>query len=125
MMNTTEKKMTYVDALTAAIACEALPTDVREKLDMLRAQQVKRNTAEKKPTAKQVANEALVEQVYKIIEMAGHPVTVTDIMEVGVCDEGVSNQKCSALVKKLVDAGRVVRTLDKRKAYFSLPEADC
>lgn len=122
MMNTTEKKMTYVDALTAAIACEALPADVREKLDMLRAQQVKRNTAD---TAKQVANEALVEQVYKIIEMAGHPVTVTDIMEVGVCDDGVSNQKCSALVKKLVDAGRVIRTIEKRKAYFSLPKADC
>ena len=37
-------------------------------------------------------------------------------------DEIKSSQKVSALVKKLKDAGRVVRVDDKKKAYFSIAE---
>ena len=33
-----------------------------------------------------------------------------------------SNQKLSALLKKLVDAGRVIKTVDKKKSYFSVAE---
>lgn len=118
MMNT-EKKMTYVDALTFAIENGNLPTEVANKLDALRTQQVKRNTAEKKPTAKQVANEVLAEQVFEILQ----PVTISDILATGRTDNSVSNQKASALVKMLVDAGRVERITDKRRAYFKVKES--
>ena len=31
-----------------------------------------------------------------------------------------SNQKLSALMKKLVESGRVAKTTDKKKSYFSI-----
>jgi DNA-binding transcriptional regulator GbsR (MarR family) len=34
----------------------------------------------------------------------------------------MSNQKVSALMKKLKDAGRVNKVDDKKKAYFSIAE---
>lgn len=33
-----------------------------------------------------------------------------------------SNQKLSALLKQMVDNGEVVRTMDKKKAYFEVAE---
>lgn len=117
MTNTAEKKMTYVSALSFVLSNCDLPEDVASKLDMLRAQQEKRNSAEKKPTKTQLANETLAEQVFEVVCAAGHPVTVSEVLELGALN--MSNQKCSALMKKLVDAGRVVKTMEKRKAYFA------
>jgi DNA-binding transcriptional regulator GbsR (MarR family) len=47
---------------------------------------------------------------------------VTEIQkEIPECAE-LSNQKVSALIRQLKDAGLVVKTEDKRKSYFSLVE---
>ena len=78
--------------------------------------------ASKKRTGKtkvQKENEVIVENLYELIDDT--PATVTEIYEKAKDTvEGVtSSQKVSALIKKLVDAGRVVRTEDKKKAYFS------
>lgn len=73
-------------------------------------------------TKTQKANEKLVEVVYEAIANAGHPVTVTELFKVVENDEIQSAQKVSALVKKLVDAERVVRVEDKKKAYFTIAE---
>lgn len=74
-------------------------------------------------TKTQKANEKLVEVVYEAIANAGHPVTVTELFKmVEDGDEIKSAQKVSALVKKLVDAERVVRVEDKKKAYFTIAE---
>ena len=73
-------------------------------------------------TKTQKENEKLVEVVFEAITNAGHPVTVTELFKAVESDEIKSAQKVSALVKKLVDAGRVTRTEDKKKAYFSIAE---
>ena len=73
-------------------------------------------------TKTQKENEKLVEVVFEGIANAGHPVTVTELFKAVESDEIKSAQKVSALVKKLVDAGRVTRTEDKKKAYFSIAE---
>ena len=52
------KTLTYVDALNVALSAD-LPEDVKAKLTALRDQTAKRNSAERKPTKAQVANEAL------------------------------------------------------------------
>jgi hypothetical protein len=75
-------------------------------------------------TKVQKANEGLIEVIYNAIVEAGKPVTVTEIYEVVKSDEITSPQKVSALVKKLVDAERVVRTEEKKKAYFSVAVAE-
>lgn len=78
----------------------------------------KRNTQ----TKTQKANEGLVEVVYNAIAEAGKAVTVTELFEIVKNDEIKSAQKTSALVKKLVDAGRVARAEEKNKAYFTIAE---
>ena len=75
-------------------------------------------------TKVQKANEGLIEIIYNAIAEAGKPVTVTEIYEMVKSDEITSPQKVSALVKKLVDAERVVRTEEKKKAYFSVAIAE-
>lgn len=79
----------------------------------------KKASAEKKPTAVQVANEGIKAAIVGAME-ANTLYTVTDIQKsVAECGE-LSNQRVSALLRQLVESGAVVRTEDKRKAYFSL-----
>lgn len=73
-------------------------------------------------TKTQKENEKLVEVVFDAIANAGHPVTVTELFKAVESDEIKSAQKVSALVKKLVDAGRVTRIEDKKKAFFTIAE---
>lgn len=117
MKNT--EKLTYVDALTVAIDCVALPEDVREKLDALRAQQMKRNSADKKPTKTQQANEALKASLLELLQVADKPLTVSEVLQMANHPALTSNQKVAALLRQMKDEGSVVRTEEKRKAYFS------
>lgn len=73
-------------------------------------------------TKVQKANEGLVEVIYEAIAAAERPVTVTEIFEMVKSDEIKSAQKTSALVKKLKDAGRIVRVEEKKQAYFTIAE---
>ena len=79
----------------------------------------KKSTAEKKPTAVQVANEGIKADIAEGM-VANTLYTVTDIQKgIPACAE-LSNQRVSALLRQMVGAGVIVRTEDKRKAYFSL-----
>jgi hypothetical protein len=98
--------------------CPDLPEDVAEKLTALKAQTEKRNSAERKPTAKQVANLDLAEHVVEVLKVATAPMTVTEIMAQDDTLSALSNQKVSALIRGLGD--RVVKTVDKRVSKFSL-----
>ena len=64
-------------------------------------------------------NEVLVERVYEALVAVAKPVTVTELQAVEGMNE-FSNQKLSALLKKLVDTSRVTKTIDKKKSYFSV-----
>ena len=79
----------------------------------------RKNSTDKKPTAQQTANEAI--KVAILDNMAeGKMYTITDLIKnVPECAD-LTNQRVSALVRQLVDDKVVVRTEDKRKAYFSL-----
>ena len=103
-------KMTYVSALDVAI--NAVSDDaVKEKLTALRAQIEKKNSAERKPTKAQVANDALKGEIVGWLSDAH---TATEVAE----NFGISNQKASALLTALVKGGQVERTVEKRKAFF-------
>ena len=81
----------------------------------------KKNSAEKKPTAQQVANDSVKQAIIDGME-SGKAYTITDIIKsVDACAD-LTNQRVSALMRQLKDAGVVVRTEDKRKAYFTLAE---
>ena len=74
-------------------------------------------------TKAQKENVELMEVVYnKLAEMA-RPATATEIFNELRDNEAItSNQKVSALLKKLVDEERVVKTADKKKSYFSIAD---
>ena len=83
----------------------------------------KKNSAEKKPTAQQTANAGIQTAILENMEV-NRLYTITEIIKsVPECAD-LTNQRVSALVRQLVDAGKVIRTEDKRKAYFSLATED-
>lgn len=73
-------------------------------------------------TATQKENEVLVERLYEVLAEIGRPVTVSELQKENEEFGAMSNQKVSALMKKLTDANRVVKTPDKKKSYFSIAE---
>jgi predicted transcriptional regulator len=48
--------------------------------------------------------------------------TVSEIMTHSMELAALSNQKVASLVRQMVEAGVLVRTEEKRKAYFSLAQ---
>ena len=73
-------------------------------------------------TATQKENEVLVEKLYAVLAEIGRPVTVSELQAENEEFGAMSNQKVSALMKKLTDANRVTKTPDKKKSYFSIAE---
>lgn len=79
----------------------------------------RKNSSEKKPTAQQTQNEVIKTAIAEGMT-ANRLYTVTEIQkEIAECAE-LSNQRVSALLRQMKDDGIVVRTEDKRKAYFSI-----
>ena len=117
----THKKITKRDRFTALLNMVEVKADpemvafIEHELELL----AKKNSTEKKPTAQQTANEGIKTAIVSAME-ENHLYTVTEIQKmVTECAE-LSNQRVSALLRQLKDDGVVVRTEDKRKAYFSL-----
>ena len=117
-MNT--NKTTYIAALTYAIENLAdAPQDVLDKLVTLRGQHENRgNYISKKSIADAEQNAAKREQIYNVLAANGK-MTISEIM---AADPSIapSNQKVTSLMRGLVDEGRVVKTIEKRKSYFAI-----
>lgn len=82
----------------------------------------KKNSADKKPTAQQEANATIKADILSVMEANPKQLfTVSELLKkVPNLPDTMTNQRMSALVRQMVDAGQVKRTEDKRKAYFSL-----
>lgn len=113
-----EKKMTYAVAIDKAI--EAVGAgEVADRLTDLKAVLAKR--AEKRSEKKDTAQEQIKTEIASVLGLVGKPVTVTEILAQGVLGADVSAQRVSAMLKKMVEIdGTVVKTIDKKKSYFSL-----
>ena len=76
----------------------------------------KKNSAEKKPTAQQVANAGIVEAIYEAMT-PDRLYTITEIIkEVPACAD-LTNQRVSAVIRGELGV-KFERVEDKRKAYF-------
>ena len=73
-------------------------------------------------TKNQKDNEVIKEVMLEILAGLDEAVTITDFIKVDERMAGYSNQKVSALMKQLVDAGKVVKTSEKKKSYFKLAD---
>ena len=115
------KKMTKADYFRQIMANYPLNEDekafVEHELELL----AKKNSAEKKPTAQQMANKSIKEAILNGME-SGVLYTITDLIKtIPECAE-LTNQRVSAIVRPMVDV-EVERVEEKRKAYFRKIEA--
>lgn len=122
--------MTYVEAIDVAISTLAQATEpngivdesnatVIEKLEALKAQLAKRSTS-KTPTKTQKENEVIMTKILEALADIGEPTTVTGLLAHGVEGFTLTNQKASALLRKLIEAGKVVKTIEGKRAMFAL-----
>ena len=77
----------------------------------------------KKATKTQEQNVGIKATILKVLATIGSG-TVTDIQNGNEELSALSNQKVSALVRQLVESGKVVKTTDKKKSIFSLAESE-
>ena len=121
----TEKKITKRDRFNELLGIPAVAENdglvefINHEIELLD----KKNTAERKPTAKQVANEGYKEAILGWME----PDSLYLAAEIAkgcpaIVENGVSAGTVTALLTQLYNAGKIVRTEDKRKNYYSLAE---
>lgn len=122
-----EKKITYAQALNTVLNNEniVLASDVREKLEALLTS-VSKKSGEKKDTTQQVENAAMVERIYQEME-ANRTYSIAELLkELPVVadfnanhETEMSTQRMANLLKTLVDGGKVIKTTEKRRVYYT------
>ena len=115
------EKMTYVKAIDVVLNGGEMTAEVKEKLEALKASIAKKNSAERKPTATQTANEGYKVAILNGME-SGKGYTITDLTKAIAEIADLSNQRVSAIVRQMVESGDLAREEIKRKAYFSKVE---
>lgn len=110
-------KMTNRKALEWVLENCDLSADVEEKVKGMIEALIRKNGAERKPTAVQLENEKFKALILAIVGAKG--MTVTDIIKAVPEFEGFSNQKVSALVRQLKEEGKLVKTVEKGRSFFS------
>ena len=123
-MANTEKKMTKAVAwgiVKGIVETSGHPQaeELVAKIDNELALLAKKNSAEKKPTAQQTANVGIMSAIVEGME-PNRLYTVTEIIKSVPACADLTNQRVSALLRQLVEGGKVKRTEDKRKAYFQV-----
>lgn len=109
------KKQMFTDLLAMPGLSEEQKAFIQHEIELLE----KKNSGEKKPTATQVANEALKVAIVEAVE-PNRLYTVTEMIKEIPALAGLTNQKVSPLANQLVEEGKLIKTVDKRRSYFSL-----
>ena len=117
----TNKKMTKREMFEQIMANYPLTEDEKAFIDHELELLAKKNSADKKPTATQVANDGIKSAILEGME-DGRLYTITDmIKEIPACAD-LTNQKVSALVRQMTP-DLIEKVEDKRKSYFRKVEA--
>jgi lipoate-protein ligase A len=85
-----------------------------------RIKYLEEKSANRKPTANQQENVEFKEVIKAVLEGNEKGLTVSEIMTADEKLVGLTNQRVTALLTQLVKAEEVVRTVDKKKAYYTL-----
>ena len=119
------KKMTKKE-MFAMVAKVVENSEVANKAEMLEFLAHEVELLEKKnsktgQTKTQKENEILMAQLLEALAEFDRPITVSEFMKESSHEVAtLSNQKLSALLKKLVDSKKVVKAVEKKKSFFSL-----
>ena len=123
MTNTSNRKPTKRDRFNALLAIPAVAADaelvefINHEVELLD----KKNSAERKPTAKQVENAGFKADIVAWME-ADVQYTVADVVKgvPSLVAAGVSPSRVTAMLTQLYNDGKVERITDKRKSVYKL-----
>jgi len=121
--STTTRKPTQRDryAEIREILASAGRDDLVEFVDGRVAQLDKKNSAERKPTAKQVENAGFKADIVAFMEPNTQYLSADITKGVpSIVAAGISANRVTAMLTQLVNDGTLVRTEDKRKNFYSL-----
>lgn len=116
---TSTKKLTKRDHFNTLLTIEEVKSNpilvdfINNELALLS----RKNSAEKKPTAEQQANEGIKNAIVAFLANGEQHTVSSLIKNVPECAEK-SNQKISALMIQLVNENRVKKVIEKRVSYF-------
>ena len=71
-------------------------------------------------TKTQIENESIKNVIVNTLTELAKAVTISELQNANIELAEYSNQKISALLKQLVDSQVITKTIDKKKAYFSM-----
>lgn len=133
----TNTKMTQVSALELAvkvitnvmngvdtdIASSELSEVITKLSGMAEKLAEKRSTPSKADKEKSAEHKAIADEIILVLsteETVTTGMTVSEMQKASDKLAEYSNQKISAILRKMVDSGAVVKTVDKKKSYFSI-----
>lgn len=118
-------KLTNVVALEMVLGMEEVKknSELVEKLEKMKLQFEKKNssgtTGTGKLTKTQIENNEIMEQIVAELESQEQAIQIKELQTVAGFEK-YSNQKLSALMKKLVETGRVEKVIEKRVTKFQI-----
>lgn len=133
----TNTKMTQVSALELAvevitnvmngvdtdIASSELSEAITKLSGMAEKLAEKRSTPSKADKEKSAEHKAIADEIVLVLsteETVTNGMTVSEMQKASDKLAEYSNQKISAILRKMVDSGTIVKTVDKKKSYFSI-----
>ena len=133
----TNTKMTQVSALKLAIevitnvmngvdtdlASSELSEAVAKLSGMAEKLAEKRSTPSKADKEKSAEQKAIADEIILVLstgETVTNGMTISEMQKASDKLAEYTNQKISAILRKMIDSGTIVKTIDKKKSYFSL-----
>ena len=123
-----EKKMTKKEYF-AVLAEVVANSDMENKEGALafinhEIELLEKKSAKSGQTKTQKENAEILVKIKAELAKVGKAVTITELQAASAEMAQYSNQKLSALLKKLVESGEVVKTTEKKKSYFAVVETE-
>lgn len=116
-------KKTVVQMYEEILAIEGLTAEQRafieKRIEITKKKNAKPENA--KPTKAQLENEGIKDSILVALGEIGKPIVINDLLKASAEIGQYSNQKISALMAQLLAVNKVVRTVEKGRAYYSLP----
>ena len=116
MANKKTKKDLFLEVREVVAGNEELVAFVDHELELL---DKKASTKSTKVNDEQVS---LMEKIVNVLNEIGRSVTISELQKENAEMAEYSNQKLSAMLKKLVDNKQVTKMVDKKKSYFMIAE---
>lgn len=123
-----EKKMTKKEYF-AVLAEVVANSDMENKEGALafiahEVELLEKKSAKGGQTKTQKENAEILVKIKAELAEVGKAVTITEFQAASAEMAQYSSQKLSALLKKLVESGEVVKTTEKKKSYFAVVETE-